>query len=231
MTKAVIFDIDGTLTERDSWTQLTDDLGGSADEHLYIFREYFEGKVSYEDSKAKLLKIWQGTGNADKQSFQRIFESWPLRKEAREVIDYLKNKGIIVCIITGSMDLYTEIVAKRLDTPFYFFNAELVWDTKGNLIDFNYTKDQAGRKLEQFLQFCHEQNLNPQDCVIVGNGANDIELFKVTRGIALKSPDSETLLRGHSFADSIEPIAWKVIDNLSEVNKVIKNELEKNNLV
>lgn len=47
MIKAVIFDIDGTLTERDSWTRLTDDLGGSADEHLYIFKDFLGGRTSY----------------------------------------------------------------------------------------------------------------------------------------------------------------------------------------
>ncbi len=222
MIKAVIFDVDGTLSERDSWTTLIDDLGGSADEHLYIFRDYLGGKITYEDSKAKLVKVWQATGNANKETFKKVFESWPLRSEAREVVEFLKNRGAIVCLITGSMDLYAEIVAKRLDIPFYFFNAELIWDNNGNLIDFNGTKDQAGKKVEQFLQFCREQNLNPQECVVVGNGANDIELFKITRGIALRSPDPETLLRGHSFADLIEPIAWKVISNLSELKEIIK---------
>ncbi|MBI2635428.1 MAG: HAD-IB family phosphatase [Parcubacteria group bacterium] len=211
MVKAVIFDVDGTLTERDSWTRLTDNLGGSADEHLYIFKDFLGGKVSYKDSKAKLLKVWQATGNANKENFQKIFESWLLRPEAYEVVDFLKSRGIIVCIITGSMDLYADIVAKRLDIPFYFFNTKLVWDEKNNLIDFQYIKDQAGEKVRQFLQFCQEQNLDPQNCIVVGDGANDIGLFKIARGVALKSADSS----------SIEPHAWKVVNNLSELREIL----------
>lgn len=211
MIKAVIFDVDGTLNTQNSWTALTKDLGGSAGEHLRVFKDFLEEKATYENSKEKLLKVWQATGNANKQSFQGIFERWPLREEALGVIDFLKNKELIVCIITGSMDLYAEVVAKRLGIPFYYANTELIWDKEGNLTDYHYFKDQAGKKLEQFQQFCEEQNLTPEECIIVGDDENDIELFKIARGVALKSPDSK----------NIEPIAWKVIDDLAELKTIL----------
>lgn len=211
MIKAVIFDIDGVLSERISWTELTKDLGASVDEHLDIFNQLIDGKITYEDSKSQLLKIWQSTGNTNNETFQEIFASWPLRVEAQGVIDFLRDKGIITCIITGSMDLYAKVVAEKLDIPFYYFNTELVWDDRRNLIDFHYSKDQANKKVEQFQKFRKEWNLIPKECVGVGDGPNDIELFKVIRGIALRSPNSKDL----------ETIAWKVIDNLSEIKEII----------
>lgn len=211
MIKAVILDVDGTLTTQNSWTALTKDLGGSTDEHLQIFEDLLEEKATYEDSKEKLLRVWQATGNTNKKTFREIFERWPLREEAREATDFLKSRNLITCIITGSMDLYAEVIAKKLDIPFYYANTELVWDKEGKLIDYHYYRDQAGKKLEQFQQFCKEQNLRPEECVVVGDDKNDIELFKIAKGIALKSPDSK----------NIEPIAWKVIDSLSELLKIL----------
>ncbi len=211
MIKAVIFDIDGTLSAKNSWTSLTKDLGGSVDEHLRIFKDFLEERANYKDSKEKLLKVWQKTGNANRQTFQEIFEKWPLREEAQEVVDFLKDKGLITCIITGSMDLYAEVIAKRLGIPFYYANTELIWDEESNLADYHYFRDQAGKKLEQFNQLCQEQNLSLKECIIVGDDENDIELFKIARGIAFKSPDSK----------NIEPIAWKIITNLSELKAVL----------
>ncbi len=209
--KAVIFDIDGTLSPEISWTLLTKDLGGSAEQHLKIFKDLSDEKIGYEDSKEQLLNLWRATGRATKSDFRAIFENWPLRDAAKEVIDFLIIKGYKISIITGSTDLYAEIVAKRLGIPFYFANTELVWDKEDNLVDFRYFRDQAKKKLEQFLEFCHQQNLEPKDCVVVGDDTNDIELFKITRGVALKSPDSA----------EIEKIAWKTIVNLSELKEIL----------
>ena len=209
--KAVILDIDGTLAPGTSWTRLTRDLGASTDQHLKIFEEFTEGRITYEDAVGQLLKLWRATGKATKQDFQAIFENWPLREESKEVVDFLKSKGYIVVKITGSMDLYAEVVAKKLGISFYYANTGLVWDNEGKLVDFHYFKDQAGKKVEQLLQFCREQGLSPEDCVVVGDGINDIELFKLTRGVALKSPNSA----------EIEKIAWKTIDNLSELKEAL----------
>lgn len=209
--KAVIFDVDGTLSPQISWTALTKDLGASVEEHLKIFKEFQEQKTTYEVSKEKLLILWQETGNAKRQFLEQLFINWPLRKDAEKIISFLKNKEYLLCIITGSFDLYAQIIAKRLGIKYYFSNTKLDWDSKENLTNFHYFKNQASKKLEQFTEFCKMQNIKPENCVAVGDDENNIKLFKIIKGIAVKSIHSEPL----------EEIAWKTINNLLEIKEIL----------
>jgi phosphoserine phosphatase len=47
--KAVIFDIDGTLTEHVSWVCLTEGLGASVDAHDIIYQAYLSEAITYEE--------------------------------------------------------------------------------------------------------------------------------------------------------------------------------------
>jgi len=212
MIKAVVFDIDGTLTPNISWTVFTNKLGASVDKHLRIYQDFKEDKLTYEKSKEHLLKLWKETGNAHRSYIENLFEKWTIRKEAKNVIKYLKSKGYVICLITGSIDLYAKIIAKRLEIKYFYSNTMLVWDRNSNLIDFHYHRDQGKKKLEQFLDFCQKLKLDPQNCLTVGDDDNDIQLFKYTgKGIAVKSETSYKL----------EKYAWKKIDNLLEIKDII----------
>ena len=56
--KAVVFDIDGTLTEHNSWYAFTRDIGGSEAEHLAIYEGQRKGDIGLEEAKQRLLEIW-----------------------------------------------------------------------------------------------------------------------------------------------------------------------------
>ncbi len=212
MIKAVIFDIDGTLVKGNSWIAITKAMDASVDHHLQFYRDMLETDGDgYEEAKKKLLDMWAKTGKNNKEFFTSLYDHIPLADGAKEIIDFLKGKGITPCLITGSTSLFAEIVAKKLGVGCYFANAMLVWDENGELVDFEYFKDQAAKKLEQFSELCKQQNLKPEECVTVGDGVNDAKLFKTIRGIALKSPGSGEL----------EKIAWKTIGSLSELKTIL----------
>src|SRR5665213_2004360 len=179
--KAVIFDIDGTLTPQNSWTAFTRDIGGSVEDHLEIYHSHLNGKIGLDESKRQLLAIWQATGRAERSYIEQSFESWPVREEAYTLIKWLQHSGFVVCLITGSVGLYAKHMAEKLNVDDYYANAELYFDEKGMLADFHYTADQAEVKLTQFSEFCRLKRLQPEECVAVGDGNNDIELFRHTQ--------------------------------------------------
>lgn len=206
--KAVVLDIDGTLSPEISWLALTRDLGASPDEHIAIYTAYKNGETQYSDSKQSLLNLWQGTCNANKPYFQSLFDGWPLVDGAKEIVAQLKEK-YKVCLITGSMDLYAETVAHKLGVTDWFANTSLHWDDDGNLIDMDYELNQAQRKLNQFLGYCSTNNLLPTECIVVGDSDNDIELFRVSgKGIAV----------GTDIPAELATVAWKSIDSFNELN-------------
>lgn len=192
----IILDVDGTLTDDVSWLPLTAGLGADPKIHEKIFDDFKAGKHSYSDAKKQLIKLWQNTGNANKGFMKSMFQSWKLKCDTRETIDYLK-KSYRLCLISGAVDLYIKIVAKKLGISDWYANTELIWDNKGNLVDFNYFADQAQKKLEQFNKFAKKYNLDKEECVIVGDGDSDLVLFReLKHGIAVNkdpNPDLESL--------------------------------------
>jgi HAD superfamily phosphoserine phosphatase-like hydrolase len=200
--RAVVFDIDQTLSPDISWTALTRDLGASVDEELRIYEEFRTGKIGYEQAKDGVLKLWQATGNANKVFFTALFERWPLAEGAEEVVALLQKERK-VCAITGSMDLYAQIVAKKLGVAHWYANTTLHWDEAGNLIDFDYELKQDEKKLDQFLAFCTSQTLNPKECAVVGDGENDVLMFEASgNGIAVGDSCPEELMRVANAATS-----------------------------
>lgn len=213
MVKAVIFDIDGTLTPGISWTKLTLELGASVPDHLQVYENFKLGKLTYEESKKALIKLWQSSGPITKDRLTRIFESWTLNEESIPLFRYIKSRGCKTCLITGSLDLYAEVIAKRLGADFWYANTKLVFE-EGKLVDFEYELDAGKKKLSQFVQFSQEQHLEPQECIVVGDDSNDIELFKLTgRGVAVESPASNTL----------EGVAWRKIKELAELKEILES--------
>jgi phosphoserine phosphatase len=208
--EAVVFDIDGTLSPEISWLALTRDLGAPVEQHVQIYTDYKNGKIDYPTSKLQLIDLWRATGNANRTFFVQLFDALPLDPAAEKVVQAAKL-GHVVCLITGSMDLYAETVAKKLGIDQWHANTTLYWGADGNLVDMDYELNQAAKKLEQFGEFCQANNLKLQDCLVVGDGENDELLFEACeRGILLGGePEAQT----H---------AWKRITQLTDFERILR---------
>lgn len=214
MIKAVVFDIDNTLTNDVSWLKATELLGASVEAHVDIFDKFSKNELSYEVSKSQLIQLWEDTGNNNKQFWEEMFLKWPLKDDAQELVDYAHRQNYKTVLITGSFDIFAKAIAEKLGIPLWYANTEMVWSTDDALIDFHYVRDQAAQKLVHFQEFIQQNGIDAQDCVVIGDGDNDIELFKTTgRGIAV-SKDSQNLM----------DVAWKSVDNLSEVKDILARE-------
>jgi len=212
--KAVIFDIDGTLTTKNSWIYLTENLGGSVKEFLSIYKAGLTGEISHTEANIQLRDIWFRTGKATKNKFTQVFESIPLRAEATDLMEYLNAKKYLLTLITGSMDMFAEIIAKRLGVTSYYANTELIWNKTGELLETKYDYNQVSRKLKQLEIFCKENNLVPKECAVVGDSQNDLEIFRSTgNGILLETGLEDTA--------ELKKVCWKKINNLKELEQIL----------
>ena len=212
--KAVIFDIDGTVVPHvNSWLNMTRDLGASVDEHKAIFFKGFkEGQVSYEDSRKQLIRLWHETGNATRSKLESMFESWPILPEAQELISFLRSKGLPVAFITGSMDVYAKIVARKFGVDDYYANGELVFDSNGDLVDFHFPHDESQKKVEHLLAFCKKRSLSPSNVVVIGDSGNEVGLFTETKRGIMVGPEKP---------EAVKKVAWKEADTLAEVKAIV----------
>ena len=209
--RAVVFDIDGTLSPEISWTSLTRDLGASVDDHIQIYKAYREGNSNYEQSKAELLDLWRRSGNANKDFFEKLFNDWLLPEASINAVKQVQE-AVSVCLITGSMDLYAQTVSRKLGIADYFANTILKWDDTGALVGMDYELDQAAKKLEQFFGFCLRHNFKPKDVAVVGDSDNDIELFKASgNGVAI----------GTDIPHDLSAVAWRTISKIEDLPAVL----------
>ena len=214
MFKAVIFDIDGTLTKKAIfWTEITRKLGASVEKHMQLFENLVEGKISEDRATEGLVELWNSTGRAAKPEFQKILNAIPLRDDAKDIINYLKSKEYKLVIITGSLDVFAEIIAGKLEIDTWYSNGRTKWNEDGSIVDFGFNVDQAGLKAEQLKDYLKKNNLKPQECVMVGDSSNDVELFKLT--------GNGVIIRTESWEDEFEKIAWKVIEELHELKNIL----------
>lgn len=209
--KVVILDIDGTLSEDVSWQKMTESMGAEVNILLQLYNDMKKGLLSYPDAKVKLIKLWRSTGNANKLFLSTVFESWELKKDAHDLVTYLKSKFQII-LISGSVDLYVEEVANKLKVDKWFANTTLIWDKNYEISDFDYEVDQAQKKLTQLNQFLTETGHKKEECLIIGDGDSDLVLFQeLPYGIAVnKDPYPE-----------LEKLAWERVSNLSEIKQLI----------
>lgn len=210
--KAVILDIDGTLSPEVSWHALTQGLGASSANHTRIYDAYKIGDITYIDAKKKLLTLWQSTGNANKQYIDNLFTNWKLFDDAEKTIYDIRQEDYGLCIITGSFDIWASVVAKRVGILDWYANTKIIFDERGNLIDMQYDLEQGVKKLAQLKDYCSRQRLKPEQCVVVGDSENDIELFNFTgNGVAVgKNADPE-----------LAKVAWMRVSRFADIKSIL----------
>ena len=207
MIKAVIFDIDNTLTDDVSWLRITELLGASVAVHEDIFSRFSRHELPYTEAKRQLVELWQQTGHARKARWEALFADWPLKDGAAELINHLHETGYSTALITGSFDLFAEAIAHKLQIPHWYANASLVWDADGQLTDFHYVRDQAAQKLVDLELFASTVHVPVTQCAVVGDGPNDLETFRATgHGIAVGST-----------SPALQAAAWKEVTSLTDV--------------
>lgn len=187
--KAVVFDVDGVLTEINSvWRYIHERLGTW--ERAKVHKDmFFEGKIDYEEWARLDVSLWKGV----KYSYLKvILEQVPIRKCAKEVINYLKQKGFLVFAISAGIDLLVEIVSKKLGIDYYVSNKLITKDgvLTGKIIVQVGFKEK-GKVMEKILT---EHNILPKNTITIGDSEVDIEMFKVA-GLAIAyNPTSQKVI-------------------------------------
>lgn len=208
----IVLDIDDTLTPQNSWTELTAAMGASVEEHMSLYHRLCSGEIELEDASQRLVAMWRATKNANYGFIQQAFEAMPFRVGAVELAAWLRNNNFRIHLISGSMDLYVATVARRLGVSRWFANTRLEFDSHGELIGLSYRLSQGAVKLSQLRRACREESVDIKNVTVVGDGANDLELFMATsRGVLVTEAPTPDLRK----------TAWRTVNSLEEVPSVL----------
>ena len=209
--KLVCFDMDDTLINQNSWYKLNVALGVTAAEDQGMYDSYGKGDLSYSDWLDKLVELYQKRGLANRKNVTAALSEYAFKDGAEDLLHHLQTKHYQLALISGSFNILVDSVADALGIIHRKANTTISFDKADNLLEVNSEGDELHAKLRHLEIFCKELNIDITECVCIGDGANDVEMFKRTgKGITfLDAPDH------------VKDVAWKVVSGLSEIKKLL----------
>lgn len=207
--KLVCFDLNKTLIKENTWLDLNLAMGMTREEDDELMKMYDEGKITYEESQIMLENIYKSRGNGNKVKMLEAISKYNYINGAVDLINYLKNKGYQIALVSGSIDLLVEKIADELGIEMYAAHNKLKFDKEDNLSKIVCEGDDRDFKLLQLEIFCKQQNISVDQSVCIGDGDNDLKMFLKTK-------------HGITFVGSkIEKEAWRVVNNLAEIKNIL----------
>jgi phosphoserine phosphatase len=207
--KLVCFDLNKTLIKENSWLKLNTALGMTKAEDQMLFKLWEEGSMTYKQWQDIISKIYVTRGIPTRQKIEKVLFDYEYKPYVKEVIQYLKSKDYRLALLTGSEVSLARRVANELGFDMYGAVNIFIYDEKDLFKDIIVLGDEEPFKLYQLNSFCFELGIKLTECACIGDGANELELFKHTKhGITFKG-------------SKIEKSAWKVINELSDVRNFL----------
>ena len=207
--KLICFDLDQTLIDIHSWKELNLALGISAEEDRNLYDAYYAGDFSYDEWNNKLLERYMEHNDATREGITKILSTYKYIDGAKEIVEYWKGKGYKIVLISGSIDILVDIVAKDLGIDYAKANNTFIFDENDRLISIHSGGDDLYAKASILESFCEMLGVKMEECACIADGDNDAEMFTRTgHGITFKG-------------SKIEDKAWKVVYSFSDIKSFL----------
>ena len=176
--RAVVFDFDGTLTKPqlgyNTWETIWIELGYPV-EYCEKYHRMFSNKEITHDEWCEITEKYFKERNLTKSIIIKAAKQAELLKDVYEVISYLKSKGILLYILSGSIKQYIELVLGKNTSNFFteIKANRFIFDSQGlleGIIGTPYDFEGKARFVNKIMQ---DKNLTPKEIIYIGNSFND----------------------------------------------------------
>lgn len=170
--KLVVFDFDSTLMDGETIDNLASAYGVS-DEVSSITHRAMNGELDFYESLKKRVSLLKGM---NVEQAIEICENLPLMNGATSCIQRLLDKDYRVVCLSGGFKFATSYFAKKLNLHAEFANIlhhknGILSGEVGGEMMFANSKGQMLLTLQKLL------SLGREDCIVIGDGANDLSMF------------------------------------------------------
>ncbi|NJF24114.1 HAD-IB family phosphatase [Thermococcus sp. Bubb.Bath] len=197
------FDLEGTLVKSVSgWVELHKRFG-TWDKGSEYAQMFFNGEIDYATWARLDASLWRGHR---REEILEWVESLEYMEGVRELFDFLRRNDFKTAILSSGLMCLASRVGKELEADYVFAN-ELVFDENGVLTGEVYPHvDFTGKG--PILRRLKEE-LRPELTVAVGDGYNDIAMFR--------EADVSIAINPHGGVEGDH-----VVENLWEVMEIIR---------
>lgn len=205
----VCFDLDSTLIHGGSWKNMNMALGMTEQEDQDLYDAYHRGEITYAAWNDAIVSILKARGMATRERVEQALCDYTYTQGAQDVVHYLREKGYALALVSGGIDILVNRVGAELGIPHVRYCSQALFDRDGMLRDIEAMGDEHHAKARHLEHVCSQLAIPVSECACVGDGANDKELFLMTK-------------KGITFRGSpLEKDAWKVIDALEEIRAIL----------
>ena len=178
--KLAVFDMDSTLIKAEVMDELAYVMGIGPQVALITARS-MAGELDFEQSFRQRLALLTGFDTAQLSAINDTIELMP---GAQKLMEGLQEQGIYCAILSGGFSYFADHLAHKLGMQDAFSNpleevdGKLTGKVKGVILD-------AARKVELMEQLRKTLGLSLNQCLAVGDGANDLPMLnKAGLGVA-----------------------------------------------
>lgn len=171
--KLAVFDFDSTLMDGETLEFLARETGIEK-EVKKITEQAMRGEIDFFESLQKRVALLKGL---PVKKVNEICENLPLMNGAKETVSGLKQMGYKVVCFSGGFKNATIPFAQKLGLDCEFSNIlhekdGVLTGFAGGEMMFNTSKGEMLVKLQKLL------DIQPENTLTVGDGANDLSMFK-----------------------------------------------------
>lgn len=207
--KLIVFDLNKTLINENSWLNLNLAMGVTQEEDDMLMRWWEQGVIDDQQGQDILCELYKVRGEPSRQNIQSVVGMYSYKQGAKELVAHAHQKGYSVALISGAMDVLVQHVAKELTIRHWRAASHFIFDDNNMLTNISCAENDAEHKALMLHELCTEMNILPGECMAVGDGDNDARLFEMTG-------------HGITFKDSkITSLAEHVVTDLSDIQALI----------
>ena len=172
--KAVVFDCDGVLIDTiSSWRIIHEHFGTESGPML---DQFLKGGISDEEFMADDIGHWKSVQPLiHRDELMRCFQGINLNPGARELVDALKSRDVVVCIVSAGVDLLIGTIAQMLKVDDWVANG-FQYDDDGFLLDDGVVRVPAHYKGDMVEKISRIQDIEPHQICSVGDNHTDLSM-------------------------------------------------------
>ena len=137
---------------------------------------FLRGEISDAEFMADDIGLWKSVQpEIHRDELMRCYQGVKLMTGARELIEELQARGVIVAIVSAGVDLLIGSIAKMLNVDDWVSNGFL-YDENGFLLDDGDVRVPAHHKDAMVEKFARINDLKPSEIVSIGDNHTDMSM-------------------------------------------------------
>jgi HAD superfamily phosphoserine phosphatase-like hydrolase len=226
-TQIVYFDSDGVLTFGNQWVKLHKATNLSQELEKSWFDQYHLGKITFAQWNQLVEDYYKKIG-LTKNKFEEVLDlkNYVLNEEAKDLIEFLKQKKIPTAIISGGIDYHIKKVAEYFGIDAWYANTSFEFNESGLVSRLAFFGEATVEKIIAIKNIAFKLNLSTDNSIYVGDSTNDLKAFEYTKRGVLYETKQEGNVRDFwtPLDEKLIQAAWKKVTDLRDIKTIIDSE-------